>query len=92
MWNTDNAALLNTFIGHGDSVTCGDFTPDGSISLHLSAVFVNCCYLCHIFLHSFIYFYLIDTLGKIICTGSNDASMRIWNPKSGESTHVVRGT
>ena len=30
MWNTDNAALLNTFIGHGDSVTCGDFTPDGS--------------------------------------------------------------
>jgi len=29
MWNTDNAALLNTFIGHGDSVSCGDFTPDG---------------------------------------------------------------
>ncbi|KAG4397834.1 hypothetical protein AAZX31_10G207000 [Glycine max] len=29
MWNTDNAALLKTFIGHGNSVTCGDFTPDG---------------------------------------------------------------
>ncbi|KAG5128031.1 hypothetical protein JHK82_028866 [Glycine max] len=28
MWNTDNAALLKTFIGHGNSVTCGDFTPD----------------------------------------------------------------
>ncbi|RDX90165.1 Angio-associated migratory cell protein [Mucuna pruriens] len=58
MWNTDNAALLNTFIGHGASVTCGDFTPDGR---------------------------------KKICTGSDDATLRIWNPKSGESIHVVQG-
>ncbi|TKY51494.1 Angio-associated migratory cell protein [Spatholobus suberectus] len=56
MWNTDKAALLNAFIGHGGSVTCGDFTPDGR---------------------------------KIICTGSNDATLRIWNPKSGENIHVV---
>lgn len=29
--------------------------------------------------------------GRMICTGSDDATMRIWNPKSGESIHVVRG-
>ncbi|CAL5209313.1 unnamed protein product [Lathyrus oleraceus] len=29
--------------------------------------------------------------GRIICTGSDDATLRIWNPKSGESIHVVRG-
>ncbi|XP_057427558.1 uncharacterized protein LOC130720873 [Lotus japonicus] len=31
MWNTDHAAFLNMFAGHGSSVTCGDFTPDGKI-------------------------------------------------------------
>jgi len=29
--------------------------------------------------------------GKIICTGSDDASLRIWNPKTGASIHAVRG-
>lgn len=29
--------------------------------------------------------------GKMICTGSDDATMRIWNPRSGENIHVVRG-
>jgi WD40 repeat protein len=29
--------------------------------------------------------------GKTICTGSADATLRIWNPKSGESFHVVQG-
>lgn len=29
MWNADKAAYLNVFSGHGASVTCGDFTPDG---------------------------------------------------------------
>lgn len=29
--------------------------------------------------------------GKTICTGSDDATMRIWNPKSGEIVHIVRG-
>ena len=29
MWNADKGAYLNVFSGHGDSVTCGDFTPDG---------------------------------------------------------------
>ncbi|KAK2404289.1 COMPASS H3K4 histone methylase component WDR5B [Trifolium repens] len=29
--------------------------------------------------------------GRIICTGSDDATLRIWNPKTGESIHVVRG-
>lgn len=31
MWNADQSASMNTFVGHGSSVTCGDFTPDGSI-------------------------------------------------------------
>ncbi|BBH09039.1 transducin family protein / WD-40 repeat family protein [Prunus dulcis] len=29
--------------------------------------------------------------GKTICTGSADATLRIWNPKSGENIHVVQG-
>ncbi|KAK7259410.1 hypothetical protein RIF29_25017 [Crotalaria pallida] len=29
--------------------------------------------------------------GKIICTGSDDASLRIWNPESGENIHVLQG-
>lgn len=29
--------------------------------------------------------------GKYICTGSDDASLRIWNPKTGEIKHVIRG-
>ncbi|KAL2926012.1 Angio-associated migratory cell protein [Bienertia sinuspersici] len=49
LWNADKGALLNVFCGHGDSVTCGGFTPDG----------------------------------KSICTGSLDATLRIWNPRSG---------
>ncbi|XVE85998.1 hypothetical protein DITRI_Ditri18aG0000800 [Diplodiscus trichospermus] len=31
MWNADNGKLMNTFLGHGGTVTCGDFTPDGKI-------------------------------------------------------------
>lgn len=30
MWNADTSAFMNTFLGHGGSVTCGDFTPDGT--------------------------------------------------------------
>ncbi|KAE9449585.1 hypothetical protein C3L33_18516, partial [Rhododendron williamsianum] len=29
MWNADTGSYLNMFSGHTDSVTCGDFTPDG---------------------------------------------------------------
>ncbi|ONM34132.1 transducin family protein / WD-40 repeat family protein [Zea mays] len=57
MWNADHNAILNTFAGHSNTVTCGDFTPDG----------------------------------KLICTGSDDASLRIWDPRSAQSRHVVRG-
>ncbi|KAF9604133.1 hypothetical protein IFM89_002808 [Coptis chinensis] len=28
--------------------------------------------------------------GKMVCTGSEDASLRIWNPRNGECVHVVR--
>ncbi|XP_057722283.1 uncharacterized protein LOC130936254 [Arachis stenosperma] len=31
MWNAKGAAFPNIFVGHGASVTCGDFTPDGKI-------------------------------------------------------------
>lgn len=57
MWNADKEAYLNMFSGHNQSVTCGDFTPDG----------------------------------KLICTGSDDASLIVWNPKTCESIHVVKG-
>ena len=30
MWNADHNAFLNTFAGHSSTVTCGDFTPDGT--------------------------------------------------------------
>lgn len=33
MWNADKGVYLNMFAGHGGSVTCGDFTPDGKHSL-----------------------------------------------------------
>lgn len=29
--------------------------------------------------------------GKTICTGSDDATLRIWNPNTGETIHVVNG-
>lgn len=37
--------------------------------------------------------YLLLSLseGKTICSGSDDATMRIWNPKTAEIIHVVRG-
>lgn len=31
MWNADTSVYLNMFSGHGSSVTCGDFTPDGTL-------------------------------------------------------------
>ncbi|KAI7748224.1 hypothetical protein M8C21_031510 [Ambrosia artemisiifolia] len=29
--------------------------------------------------------------GKTICTGSDDASLRVWNPSTGKNNHVVKG-
>lgn len=31
------------------------------------------------------------SVGKLICTGSGDASLIVWNPKTCESIHVVKG-
>lgn len=31
MWNADRSAFLNMFSGHEAGVTCGNFTPDGTI-------------------------------------------------------------
>jgi len=46
-------------------------------------------------LHWIYFFHLfspyLPASGKTICTGSDDASLRIWNPKSGENIHVVKG-
>lgn len=33
LWNADKGASLNMFTGHAESVTCGDFTPDGTLIL-----------------------------------------------------------
>lgn len=38
MWNADKGVYLNMFSGHGDVVTCGDFTPDGNL-IHPFKVF-----------------------------------------------------
>jgi WD40 repeat protein len=40
MWNADKGACINTFSGHGGSVTCGDFTPDGIYLLFFSVIFL----------------------------------------------------
>ena len=45
MWNADKGSCLQTFSGHGGSVTCGDFTPDGNqFTLVLSAFLVKNLY------------------------------------------------
>lgn len=86
MWNADKMAYLNMFSGHGNSVTCGDFTPDGTdlVSLLLSATK-------GVFFYHYQHYGPPLCLGKTICTGSDDATLRIWNPKSGENIHVVKG-
>ncbi|XP_059286031.1 uncharacterized protein LOC132039567 isoform X2 [Lycium ferocissimum] len=63
MWNVGiQEDMWRWFLlsGHGGSVTCGDFTPDG----------------------------------KFICTGSDDATLRIWDAESGAECgrciHAVR--
>lgn len=47
LWNADKGILLNTFSGHGSSVTCGTFTPDGTwllLQMMMSGLFfVNIC-------------------------------------------------
>lgn len=89
MWNADKEAYLNMFSGHNLNVTCGDFTPDGiDISFYLKC-FMDCliestCFHCIVCL-------CVDTVGKLICTGSDDASLIVWNPKTCESIHVVKG-
>lgn len=39
----------------------------------------------------YIVYLCVDTVGKLICTGSDDASLIVWNPKTCESIHVVKG-
>lgn len=54
MWNADKEAYLNMFSGHNQSVTCGDFTPDGiyiyKLLLDYALRFVyksfNCLFVC----------------------------------------------
>lgn len=31
LWNADSAACMAVFSGHNGTVTCGGFTPDGTI-------------------------------------------------------------
>ncbi|VAH09846.1 unnamed protein product [Triticum turgidum subsp. durum] len=57
MWDADTDAFVNTFAGHSNTVTCGDFTPDG----------------------------------ELICSGSDDATLRIWDRESAHCSHVVGG-
>jgi len=57
LWNCDKGALLNTFSGHGSSVTCGDFTPDGTEILLVDA---DVCF-------SFYPFFLFRRIISIFC-------------------------
>lgn len=54
MWNADKGVFLNMFSGHGSRVTCGDFTPDGTILLllffYLSVLIVDVTASCNFFL------------------------------------------
>jgi angio-associated migratory cell protein len=91
MWNADENSLLNVFSGHGGSVTCGDFTPDGT---NFSSYFLDrssFIFIIRVIYFTLFIFLLLDTLGKVICTGSDDATLRIWNPKSGENIHIMHG-
>ncbi len=31
LWNAETGACMTVLSGHGGSVTCGDFTPDGTL-------------------------------------------------------------
>lgn len=88
MWNADKAAYLNVFTGHAASVTCGDFTPDGINFIMRKTLDLLFHY---DFIWQFYYRLLLLSVGKTICSGSDDATMRIWNPKTAEIIHVVRG-
>ncbi|KAK9056445.1 hypothetical protein SSX86_023806 [Deinandra increscens subsp. villosa] len=84
MWNADRSAYLNTFSGHASTVTCGDFTPDGMFLFFLVVIYL------FLFLFGYLNCFIIYS-GKTICTGSDDASLRVWNPRTGENIHVVKG-
>ena len=66
MWNADRSAYLNMFSGHASSVTCGNFTPDGTIfpfigrNLAFPSSFTSPFYFPILFLN--IYFYLLFLL------------------------------
>jgi WD40 repeat protein len=91
MWNADHNAIINTFAGHSNTVTCGDFTPDGTIMvpwLLCICLFIKLWFGC---LCRCTYECSVPCEGKLICTGSDDASLRIWDPRSAQSRHVVQG-
>lgn len=94
MWNADNGNCLNVFSGHGAIVTCGGFTPDGtnvsSFSPIRSLALFSPLFCISLSVYRIFNMYVIY-LGKTICTGSEDATLRVWNPRSGESIHVIRG-
>lgn len=39
LWNADEGALLNVFCGHGNHVTCGGFTPDGTCLIFIMFIY-----------------------------------------------------
>lgn len=52
LWNADKGAYLNTFSGHGESVTCGDFTPDGiKLFYNLGVFFYHFSKIFHFSMH-----------------------------------------
>ncbi|KAK2987824.1 hypothetical protein RJ640_028485 [Escallonia rubra] len=77
--------LQDILAGHKDSVSSLAFSKDGQ--LLACGGFDGLIQVWDIFSGN-----LKCTLeGRTICTGSDDASLRIWNPKNGENIHVVSG-
>lgn len=82
MWLATTGECMHVFAGHEDGVTCGSFTGSGKVrrvSRPVSAAWKRTqAFLC-------------AASSQMIVTGSSDATVRVWNPKTGECTHVFRG-
>jgi angio-associated migratory cell protein len=76
MWLAATGAYMNVFSGHSGPVTCGDFTPDGMSCL----------------VHRFVHCMCLQLLsGKQIVTGSEDGTVRVWDPKTAATTTQLQG-
>lgn len=67
MWNGDKGSYLNLFSGHGGSVTCGDFTPDGMELFFIWMLFHACYHAFHVYKLVWMYYAFFPTSCLIFC-------------------------